>query len=112
MTPGGKPEELGQSKGEGYIFNIYIIYSKRFYVDRLNPLGRVYYTKLRNSLKCCVTPGGKPEELSQSQGEGYIFNIYIKYSKRFYIDRLSPLGRDYCTKLRKISKNAVWGHIL
>ena len=59
-----------------------------------------------------MTPGGKPEELSQSQGEGYIFNIHIIYSKRFYVDRLNPLGQDHCTKLRKISKNDVWGHIL
>ena len=44
MTPGGKPEELSQSQGKGYIFNIYIIYSKRFQVDWLKTLGQVHYT--------------------------------------------------------------------
>ena len=52
-----------------------------FYVDRLNPLGRVYYTKLRKIIEMLCgaifyDPGGKPEELSRSQGEVYI-SIYI-----------------------------------
>ena len=104
MTPGGKPEELSQSQGEGYIFNIYIIYSKRFYVDRLNPQGQDHCTKLRKiSKKYCVgpfsmTPGGKPEVLGWSQGEVHIFNINIIDSKRFDVDRLKTLGRVHYTK--------------
>ena len=31
--------------------NIDVIYSKMFCVDRLNPLGRVYYTKLRKIIE-------------------------------------------------------------
>ena len=43
--PGAEPEEPGRSKGEVHIFNIYIIDSKRFQVDRLKTLGQVHYTK-------------------------------------------------------------------
>ena len=43
--PGAEPEEPGRSKGEVHIFNIYIIDSKTFQVDRLKTLGQVHYTK-------------------------------------------------------------------
>ena len=43
--PGAEPEEPGRSKGEVHIFNIYIIDSEKFQVDRLKPLGQVHYTK-------------------------------------------------------------------
>ena len=116
--PGGKPEELGRSIRVG----VHLEYRCNLFQNVLRWSVEPPWTCLLHKTKknhwnvvlghFSMTPGGKPEELSQSQGEGYIFNIYIIYSKRFYVDRLNLLGQDHCTKLRKISKNAVWGHIL
>ena len=62
-----------------------VIYSKMFFVDRLNPLGRVYYTKLTKIIEMLcgpfsMTPGGKPEELGRSIRVGahleYGYNLF------------------------------------
>ena len=105
MTPGGKPEVLRRSQGEVHIFNINIIDSKRFQVDRLKNLGRVHYTRHSFiSVKYCGwgyvlrPPGAEPEEQGRSKEEVHIFKIYFIDSKRFQVDRLKTLGRVHYTK--------------
>ena len=59
-----------------------------FYVDRLNPLGRVYYTKLRKIIEmlCGVIfydPRGQTGRAKSLTRGGVHLQIYIVYFKRF-----------------------------
>ena len=105
LDPRDKPEEPVRSKGEVHIFNIYMIYSERFQIDRLKTLGQVHYTKHRQMCEILLgwgyvlrPPGAKPEEPGRSKGEVHIFNIYIIDSKRFQVDWLKTLGQVHYTK--------------
>ena len=67
--------------------NIDVIYSKMFCVDRLNPLGRVYYTKLRKIIEMLCgaifyDPRGQTGRAKSVTREGvhlqYIYNLFQK----------------------------------